>query len=174
MEAGYRQVERFADGIKRRDRDEEYLELLSNGHMEFWTPLDEHFCWRQSQEEFRIRPRLYPYPVTEYPATFLRLFGAIIHNLGIAGDFLIDLQYMNLQGYILLPYAPNAIGFMSGHETAKPFADKHLEVPRASVRSDFEPDRTAYDLIRIVYAAFGLEAEAIPFFTRDGKFGFPP
>lgn len=173
MESGSYQIERFAEGIRRGEKDDEYLELLNNGHMEFWAPLNEHFCWRQSPEEFRTRPRLYPYPVTEYPVTFLRLYRALVDMLGIASDFLIDLRYMNLQGYILLPYAPNTIGFMSGHEEAKPLANQHLVVPRASVTSDFDPDREAYNLIRTVYAAFGLAAEAIPFFTEEGKFDFP-
>ena len=71
MESGSFRIDRFEEGVRRGTKDFEYLELLSNGYMEFWTPLKEHFCWRQSPEEFRTRPSLYPIPVKEYPATFL-------------------------------------------------------------------------------------------------------
>lgn len=173
MEAGYRQIERFADGIRRGDKNEEYLELLSNGHMEFWTPLNESFCWRQSPDEFSKRPRLYPYPVVEYPTTFLRLYRAIVDSLEISKDFIVDLRYLNLKGYILAPYAPNAIGFMFADSYSKPFEDKQLYVTRKTIKNDFEPDQTAYELIQIVYAAFGFDASKIPFFTNEGRFDFP-
>ena len=62
---------------------------------------------------------------------------------------------------------------MSGHHEAKTFENQHLVVPRASVTSDFDTDREVYNLIRTVYAAFGLAAKAIPFFTEEGKFDFP-
>lgn len=173
MEAIYHQVERFADGIRRGDKDNEYLELLSNGHMEFWTPLNEHFCWRQSPEEFSKRPRLYPYPVVEYPTTFLRLYTEITNAMGIGGDFIIDLRYHNLKGYVLAPCAPNAIGFMLADTYSKPFEKQHLYIPPRTVRNDFIPDKTSYDIVRMVYAAFGFDASAIPFFTKEGKFDFP-
>ena len=173
MKATYRQIERFADGIRRGDRDENYLELLSNCHMEFWTPLNENFCWRQSPEEFSKRPRLYPYPVVEYPTTFLRLYRAIVDSLEISKDFIVDLRYLNLKGYILAPYAPNAIGFMFADSYSNPFEDKQLYVTRKTIKNDFEPDQTAYELIQIVYAAFGFDASKIPFFTNEGRFDFP-
>lgn len=173
MEATYGQIKRFADGIRRGDRDEEYLELLSNCHMEFWTPLNENFCWRQSPEEFNRRPRLYPYPVVEYPTTFLRLYRAVVDSLITSNDFIVDLCYLNLTGYILAPDAPNEIGFMSADTYSKPFEDKHLRVPRKTIKIDFDPDQTAYELIRTVYAAFGFDESAIPFFTGEGRFDFP-
>lgn len=173
MQAIYYQVERFADGIRRGDKDNEYLELLSNGHMEFWAPLNEHFCWRQSPEEFSKRPRLYPYPVVEYPTTFLRLYTEIINAMGTGGDFIIDLRYHNLKGYVLAPYAPNAIGFMFADSYSKPFEEQHLYIPPRTVRNDFIPDKTSYDIVRTVYAAFGFDASAIPFFTKEGAVDFP-
>ena len=173
MEARYGQIEIFADGIRRGNKSKRYLELLSNGHMEFWTPLNEHFCWRQSPEEFSKRPRLYPFPVVEYPATFLRLYRVIVDSLEIPKDFIVDLRYQNLEGYVLAPYAPNAIGFMSADSYSKPFEGKHLHVPRKTIKNDFDPEQTAFKLIKFVYAAFGFSASAIPFFTKEGRFDFP-
>lgn len=169
----YSAIERFEEGIRRGERNYEYLELLSNGHMEFWTPLNEHFCWMQSQEEFRTRPRLYSIPVIEYPATFLRLYRALVNILGIESNFLIDLQYRNLTGYNLNPYAPGTFGFLFPDEATRPFEQQNLGAPRKKVTSAFEPDQTAYDLVRFVYTAFGVAAKKIPFFTDDGKFLFP-
>lgn len=173
MKTTYRQIERFADGIRKGEKNWAYLELLSNCHMEFWAPLDENFCWRQSPEEFSRRPRLYPYPVVEYPTTFLRLYRTIVDSLRISSGFIVDLRYVNLKGYILAPGAPNTIGFMSADRYSKPFEGKEIRVPRKIIEHDFDPDRTAYELIRIVYAAFGFDESAIPFFTGEKRFDFP-
>ena len=172
MDFRYGRTERFAEGIRLGDKSDEYLELQSNGHMEFWSPLDEHFCWRQSPEEFKQRPRLYPYPVVEYPTTFLQLYKALIGAAGIGGEFIIDLHYLNITGYVLAPYAPNAVGFMFADHYSKPFSDQHLGIPRRKIKYDFDSDRIAYEIIQVVYAAFGFDATAIPFYTKEGKFVF--
>ncbi len=168
MELGTARIERFSEGIRRGLKNLEYLELFSNGHMEFWSPLGQHFCWRQSQEEFRIQPRLYSYPVTEYPCTFFRLYRALVNAAQLPGDFLVGISYLNLKGYVLAPYAPQAYGGIS-----VPFEQEHLVVPQMRVTNAFLPDSVAYDLIRVVYAGFGLGADAIPFFTQDEGFDFP-
>jgi hypothetical protein len=174
MGADYSAVERFSEGIYRGRKDARYLALLENGHMEFWTPLDEQFCYGQSVEEFRSRPRLYPYPVTEYPATFLKLYRAIVDVAEIGNEFLIGLRYWNLKGYILLPYAPRSHRFRFPLSSPMPFAHQHLLVPRRKVASDFQPDEIAYDLVKRVYASFGLEAATIPFYNTEARrFDFP-
>ncbi|MFC1939913.1 helix-turn-helix domain-containing protein [Chloroflexota bacterium] len=173
VDVRYGRIERFAEGIRRGDKGDEYLELQSNGHMEFWSPLNEHFCWRQSPEEFKQRPRLYPYPVVEYPTTFIRLYRALIDTTGIGGEFVVDLHYLNLKGYVLAPYAPNAIGFMFADHYSKPFENQHLGIPRRKIKADFDPDKIAYEIIQVVYATFGFDASAIPFFTSEGIFDFP-
>lgn len=173
MEGQYSRIERFEEGVRQGAKDSRYLELMSNGHMEFWKPLDEEFCWRQSSEEFRIKPRLYSIPVIEYPATFLRLYRAIVDALHVKGEFLIDLQYRNLKGYTLNPYAPRSVSFMFSDGRVKTFEGQHLIVPRKKVAGNFEADRVAYDLVRVVYAAFGVEAKLIPFYTSEGEFVFP-
>ncbi len=55
----------FGSGIKRGDMTYEVLCLHENGLMEFYTPLDTHFCWRQATEEFKKNPELYPYAAIE-------------------------------------------------------------------------------------------------------------
>ena len=164
-------IEIIPDGIQRGPKDYEYLSLYNNGHIEFWTQLDEHFCWRQKKEEFETTPELYPYPVIEYPVTFLRLYHTIVTEAKIDGDLIISLRYANLKGYRLRPYAPNQAGYMFADEL-KPYGYTNLELPLFSVDSSFDADKTAYELLKQVYSAFGLPQKAIPFFDGN-QFTFP-
>ena len=102
---------RSLNGVEFGTKKYEYLSVLENGHLEFWTPLDDHFCWKQSAEEQRIRPRLYPYPVVEYPVSFLRLAEALLDRAGYSEEILIQLEYRNTAGYILRPRATRTLWF---------------------------------------------------------------
>ena len=171
MESSF-EIEGSAEGIRKGKKDYKYLEIIGNGHMEFWAPLDEHFCWRQSAEEFRHRPRLYPYPVTEYPVSFLRLYKALVDLNKINDEFIITLAYKNINGYILRPYAPDTFGFAHSFSEIKPFNNQHLRFSQ-KVPDNFEPDIAAFDLLKNVYSAFGYGEEAIPFYKKgEGKFVF--
>lgn len=171
MDLSPAQVELFGAGIRRGIKNYEYLELFKNGHMEFWKPLDEHFCWRQSEEELRKHPTLYPYPVVEYPTTFLRLYKELVNQGRIESDLLINLCYLNVRGYNLLPYAPGSVGF-SFKRTTRVYDELHIILPEKRIKAEFDPDKTAYSLIEQVYNSFGLEAKVIPFFTKEGVFKF--
>ena len=149
-----------------------YLEVLENGHLEFWTPLDDHFCWRQSEEELRVQPRLYPYPVVEYPVSFLCLARALLHGAGYADELLIQLQYRNVADYILRPGQPDEIRFLSPVGPTTPFAEPHLRIGPRRVPGDFSPDDVAFDLLKSVYRAFGVGARGIPFRDSAGVFSF--
>ena len=165
-------IDRYAEGIRRGSKDFRYLELWGNGHMEFWTPLDDHFCWRQSPDEFHKRPRLYPYPVTEYPVTFLSLYRALVDQAHSETTFLVELQYRNLKGYVLYPYHPSSFEFQFEASDVNPFPEKHLVVPR-NIANAFDPHKDAYELIKTVYASFGFGPDAIPFFNSvEGRFHF--
>jgi hypothetical protein len=152
-----------------------YLEILSNGHMEFWTPLDEHFCWRQSPEEFRTRPRLYPYPVNEYPTTFLRLYRGLINAVNvIKDDFELSLHYRNVKGYILRPYSPESVGFMMPSPGVHSYQKEHFEIFSRLVPNDFEPDTTAFEIVSDLYDGFGLSTDTIPFYDETkAQYVFP-
>lgn len=171
MDLSPAEVELFGAGIKRGIKNYEYLELLKNAHMEFWKPIDEHFCHKQSDEEFKKHPTLYPYPVVEYPTTFLRLYSELIKKLPFKSDLLINMCYLNIKGYNLLPYAPGSIGF-TFHQTTKVYDEPHIILPEKRVQPDFDPDKTTYSLIEQVFNSFGLEAKMIPFFTNESVFKF--
>ena len=167
MDNSYSSIKLFAEGLQIGEKKFRHLELFQNGHMEFKTPLDTHFCWRQSEQEFKQRPRLYPYPVTEYPTTFLRLYKVLQNKLGIKDSFFINLYYRNLQGYIILPYKPGTFGFDYPITEDNIFDKKHFIISKYELDSDFLPDKVAYQLVKIFYAAFGLFEETIPFYNRE-------
>jgi len=164
-------AEVFGAGVRRGIKNYNYLELFKNGHMEFWKPLDEHFCWTQSDEERKKHPTLYPYPVVEYPTTFLRLYKNVISQGRITGELLINLCYLNVKGYNLLPYAPNSVGF-AFRETSRVYDEPNIITPEKRINVEFDPDKTAHSLIGQVYNSFGVEAKLIPFFTQEGAFEF--
>jgi hypothetical protein len=170
----YAPKERFSEGLRVGISDFEYLEVLANGHCEFWTPLDAHFCWRQSEVEFKQRPRLYPHAVTEYPTTFLRLYLALIELFNITGQFLVALQYLNLKGYLLHAFAPGDIRMFYLYSDRKTFDNEHYISPPMVVPHTFNPDEVAFELLKGFYASNGLDAEAIPFYDMESqRFEFP-
>jgi hypothetical protein len=164
-------IEIFSAGIYWGSKEFEHLELFNNGHMEFSTPLGEHFCWRQSEEEFRTNPTLYSYPVVEYPVTFLRLYRELVKLVGINCEILVDMSYANVRGYALLPHKPNTWGFITG-DASKKQKDESIDILRRHYPADFDPDTVAYELIEKVFASFGLEKNKIPFRTSTGSFDF--
>ena len=164
--------QRSLTGVELGGREYKYLEVFENGHLEFWAPLDDHFCWRQSEEERRVRPRLYPYPVVEYPVTFLRLVAALLDSAGYSEGVLIQLQYRNAAGYILRPGQPDEIGFLAPVVPSTPFAGPHLRIGPRPVPGTLNADGVAFDLLQSVYRAFGIGAERIPFRDSDGAFSF--
>ena len=163
---------RSINGVELGAKESGYLRVYENGHLEFWTAIGEAFCWRQSEEERRIRPRLYPYAVVEYPVSFLRLALAVLNRAGYSGEVLIQLQYRNIGGYILRPGRPEEIGFESPLVSSTPFAEPHLLVGPMRVLGSRDPDEVGFDLLKSVYRAFGVDVEGIPFRGADGVFSF--
>ena len=166
--------QRSLTGVELGTKGYEYLEVFENGHLEFWTPLDDHFCWRQSEEERKVRPRLYPYPVVEYPVSFLRLAEALLGGAGYSEEIMIQLEYRNAAGYILRPGQPGHFDFDSPLVGSTPFAGPHLLVGpiRVPGTPTFQPDEVALYVLKVVYRAFGIGAEGIPFRDSDGTFSF--
>ena len=166
----YRSRQPTLTGVELGIKGYRWLEVFENGHLEFWAALDDHFCWMQSPEEQKVRPRLHPYPVVEYPASFLRLAAALLDATGYSGDLLIQLQYRNVDGYTLRPGQPGAFHF--AFDGSAPFAKPHLLVGPVRVRAPLRPDEVALDLLRGVYRAFGYGVEHIPFRNSGNGFSF--
>ena len=168
-------IKRTGFGLQRGDINFEILRLHENGLMEFYTPLSNHFCWKQSDEEFKKNPQLFPYPAVEYPTTFLRLYKALIEKAKIKDEILIKLSYINLKGYTMRPFPPGSIGFEIGTRPIIPYPAKDLSIPLRKVDESFSPDKVAYqDLIVPFYGSFHYELDTIPFYDRAKEaFNFP-
>lgn len=163
--------QRTLTGVELGTKSFRFLEVFENGHLEFWTPLTEHFCWNQSEEERRKRPRLYPYPVVEFPVTFLRLGSALLKAAGYSQDVLVQLEYRNVANYILRPGRPGSMAFQFSSGSS-PSNGPHIPLAPRRRCSDFDPDEVALDLLRKVYGAFGFEPGDIPFQDPRGGFSF--
>ncbi|MGD0856099.1 MAG: ATP-binding protein [Dehalococcoidia bacterium] len=168
---GSEAIEIIAEGITKGDVKTERLTLYTNGHMDFCTPTDEHFCWRQNPEEYKNSPELYPYPVIEYPTTFLRLYKAIIMKLSVTNKYSINLRYLNIKGFRLRPYSPKQAGYMFADKLI-PYPFEDLSIPPEMVDKTFNPDILSHKLLTKVYTAFGLSSDTIPFY-QDDHFTFP-
>jgi hypothetical protein len=161
-------LRRNALGFENDRFDFEHIKFIRNGHLEFWTPVDLHFCWRQDEASFKKHPRLYPYPVVEYPVSFCRLYKHLCTTLHVESRVIFQMQYVNSEGIVLLPYRPDSIGFMHPMESIKPAERSRLVFPKHSVNSDFDPDPTALSLVEELYFEFGYSREQIPFFDPTG------
>ena len=116
----------------------------------------------------KTHPRLYPYPVVEHPLSFARLYRALADYLQIDSEIVFQMEYLNIQGAVLLPYQPESIGFSAPVEPVRPLARNRLVFERKHVPKDFDPDLSALELIQDLYFEFGYGREQIPFFDGTG------
>ena len=161
-------LRRNALGFENDRIDYHHLKFIRNGHLEFWTAIDGSFCWMQDEKSFKQHPRLYPYPVVEYPLSFCRLYSKIKALLKISLPIVFQMQYLNVMGVILPPFRPESIGFMFPIESIKPLDKNRLVLSKLKVGADFDPDPTALELVQDIYFEFGYSREHIPFFDNTG------
>jgi hypothetical protein len=162
-------LRRDALGFRNERIDFHHMRFIKNGHLEFWQEVDYSFCWLQKAEEMAEHPRLYPYPVVEHPVCFLRLYRALIELLGIRGDVVIQMQYLNISGALLFPHAPESVGWQFPMGSAQPMAQNRLVFQAKRLSADFDPDPAALDVISDLYYQFGYGLGDIPFFDKAGK-----
>jgi hypothetical protein len=161
------EIERFAEGVRYRGSGLESgrLELLENGHMSYAQFLGESFYWRQSQEEWEQRPRLWPVAVIEYTLSFLRLYGGICDLFQLSGRFHLHVEYRNVARHALSGGQPTWWGSFGLFEPQS-FDGQHLYFS-TPVDLDDLAEAAAFDAIRRTYAAFGYSQDAIPFWSRE-------
>jgi len=164
-----RPLRRTALGFENERIDFHHMKFIKNGHLEFWTAIDDSFCWNQDPKEFVEHPRLYPYAVVEHPVSFLRLYRALADLLGHEGDVVFQMQYLNIQGAVLRPYQPESIGYMRPMESIKPLERKRLVFEPKKFPGNFDPDPRALELIKDLYYEFGYSREQIPFFDENDQ-----
>lgn len=156
-------AQRFSEGSMRADNDNKLI-LLQNGHMEFSIPLSYSFSWTQPDEERLKHPLLHPYPVVEYPLSFLRLYKKIKELTSIGTSFYFSMQYFNINGFILRPYAPNTFEYSA---KVKPYNDNNFISSINEISNDFQPDKVCFDILKELYATFGYAADNIPFYLKE-------
>lgn len=162
-----RPLRRSSLGFETERPDFHHLKFIKNGHLEFWTAIDDHFSWRQKAADQKVNPLLYPYPVVEYPVSFLRLYRQVADLLEIKSDCTFQMEYVNVQGAILRPYQPESIGYDHTVEGIRPLAKNRLVFPKNKFPSGFDPDPAAFELIKDLYFEFGYGMEQIPFFDSN-------
>ena len=156
-------------GLRTVNFDYHHLRLTKSGHLEFWTQIDEEFCAEQREEDFQKHPKFYPYAVTEYPVSFLRFARCLYDKIGLKCFFKWRLQYWNIKECILLPYHPEAKDYLAPRQPLESYPYDNFK-KEAQLLNNFEPDKSAFVLIKELYQAFGYTARQIPFFDEDGKF----
>ncbi len=167
MEGAFSSIKRFSEGLVRTFLDRQKLSLLQNGHMDFYTILDESFYWKQSKEEYNKNPWLYPYAVIEYPLSFLTLYKEIIKRINFHGELVVSMRYMNIKNHILLPYSPGTLGYMT--RKSEPYSKDNLVVPPIIINEEYSPDINTFELVKYVYNTFGYTEDKIPFYNKDLK-----
>lgn len=164
-----RPLRRNSLGFETDRPDFHHLKFIKNGHLEFWTAIDDHFSWRQKAAEQKVHPLLYPYAVVEYPVSFLRLYRRLVDLLEIKSDCTFQMQYINVEGAILRPYQPESIGYDHSVEGIRPLERPRLVFPKKRFPSNFDPDPAALELIKDLYFEFGYDQSHIPFFDANGQ-----
>jgi hypothetical protein len=156
-------------GFRTKNVEYHHLWLLRNGHIEFWTQVDESFCWMQNPEQYKKHPRLYPIAVCEYPVSFLRFAKSLYEAVGLSGGMTWRMQYWHLDSCILLPGAHNQHRFMMPLEPPEPYPEHQFRHEERLARG-FHPDKSALVMIEAFYRGFRYSRKDVPYFDDEGNF----
>jgi hypothetical protein len=157
-------VRHWKDGLETQGRDAR-LRVSTAGFMEYVQPLERAFRWREQEDGFTAGPRLYPYPVVEYPLSFVTLYRDVAQESKLPGPFTFELQYWDIQGWFLAPYAPGQTGFIFADDLV-PYGEQHFRTDAAVQVPGFDPGEIAATLLRPFYRSFGHGPEAIPTYDK--------
>ena len=82
--------------------------ILKNGFLELRSPLSSTpFQWFKEESGISTDLKwLYPYAVCEFPVTFMRLVKAIYSAVGIDSKIIVQQEYRNLSGFLLVGRHP--------------------------------------------------------------------
>ena len=147
--------------------------LLNNGFFELkWPMANSVFQWKiEDYEIFSDSEWLYPYVVCEFPVMFLRLVKAIYTASKIDYGILIQQEYHNLEGFLLVGGLPGDPNFGKFENERSVYKRPSPIISKKTVNPNFMPDRVAYDFVTDVYAHFGLSTALIPpLFDETHKF----
>ena len=161
---GIPEVLAIPDGISGLNFGEGEVILLNNGFLELRCPLsDSVFQWQISTyEKFWDSEWLYPYVVCEFPVTFLRLVKAIYTTSNINFPIIVQQEYHNLNGFVLVGRHPGNPKFGIFENERRVYESDYPIISKQIVNPDFSPDQIAYDFVTDVYTHFGLNPALMP------------
>ena len=169
---GANRIEPSPEGIKGTDAWGYEVELSRNGSLGLTTPLSNtQFQWYKVESGIPSQSNwLYPYGVCEYPVTFMRLVKEIYQAAGITSQIHVQQEYHNLNGFLLVGRHPlNPLFGKLDHER-RVYNSFDPIVSHQTVNPCFDADRVAYELVKPVYASFGLSEDLIPLFDENHHF----
>ena len=149
------------------------ITLLNNGFFELkWPMANSVFQWKiEDYELFSDSEWLYPYVVCEFPVTFLRLAKAIYIASKIDCSILVQQEYHNLEGFLLVGGLPGEPNFGKFENERSVYKRPSPIISKKTVNPNFMPDQVAYDFVTDVYTHFGLSTASIPpLFDEKYKF----
>ena len=109
---GVEKIEYSPEGIKGIDVWGYEVVILRNGFIELRRPLSsthfQHFRFEKIESGFSADSKwLYPYAVCELPVTFMKLVKAIYSAVGIDSKIIVQQEYRNLCGFLLVGRHPS-------------------------------------------------------------------
>ena len=169
---GAREVLPSMEGLEAVGLDGRRLFVLKNGHIEYWQPCrSETFQWAQAESEQSLHPWLYPYAICELPVNFLMLANRVYEHTSLDCDVHIAMAYYSIQGFILIPYRPRSVAFITGGGTrVKPYGKQDLKTLPVTSSVPIQQDQVAFELVKQVYHEFGFGVDDIYLFDEHGNF----
>lgn len=166
------EIEHSPEGIKGISVLGYELIFLKNGFLELRLPLSSnHFQWFKEERGLSTDSKwLYPYAVCEFPVTFMRLVQAIYSAIGIDFRIIVQQEYRNLSGFLLVGRHPSNPLFGRIDEHQGVYTQPHAIGQKWIIDPRFVPDHVAYDLVKEIYIYFGLSEDLIPLFDENHNF----
>ena len=161
------------EGINGQNITGGIITLLKDGYFEVRCPIKIQFQRGWGDPQFAIPNSvkwLYPYVVIEFPVSFMRLVKSVYEEADIKSDIFIQQNYHNISGYALPEGPPTYPTFGAFLDERGIYENAYPIHSEKCVHNDFIPDHVAHDLVQDVYAAFGLDARAIPAFDKNRYF----
>lgn len=175
--AQHLEVRRKAEGVTLGNGGDWHLEYRG-GALTFHAPLNVLF-WKTALVR-RPGREIWPFSVLEFPVSFTRLAAAIFATGQLANDaqILFDLGIIGARDWSLGPYEPNSMGYRTERfhrqlDGGEFVLQQPLRQPWQTFRGN--PDRLAYEMVRLIYVEFGHNENAIPkqFDPTTGRLVFP-
>lgn len=149
-----------------------HLTVLRDGHIEFCTLLDD-FRWQEPEWVKKEGAKvLYPYCLTEFPASVMRLASALYRRLQV--PVLAESLFANAAGWYISPYRPESLGWLRRFDWRTPLDQEEIICgPLLFTAAEVQdtPDRCAFRLLRLLYEAAGYDydEESMPFYNKNAQ-----